>query len=187
MKINKKWAISLVEMIIVTVIMSFILVSLYTITIDAYSKFNSFRAKNFLLEESNKIQRNLASIRFAKDIVYLDQSPINHPELSEISFLLPNDDTFQIIPFDEGENTDSLTFIDTEWNEIYVYNKDLIDIKKFTITEMDQNINRWWVRINMLLSINWNENELAARRFWNIDYEQEYNIVYTFRNNSNSD
>jgi len=204
MKINKNWFVWwIVEMSIVVIIIAFILLALFTISTDAYKKYNSYRIKNFVLEENAKIQKALSWIRFGEWIKFIDETPVNHPELSNIIVQFPDSEQIEfriddlwaddISPTDFWPNwltsadSNDFSFFNNDNQEIYVYNKDIIEIRKMNIIPLDPNINRWWVLIHLELWADWRNNQLAARMFWNNEYFMEYNIVYTFRNTAQED
>lgn len=90
-KFNRKWfATSILELSIIMVVMGFILSTLYILTTDAYKKYNGYRIKNFVLEENNKFLKALWGARFGETLDYIDISPINHPNISNMIISFPD-------------------------------------------------------------------------------------------------
>ena len=194
--INRKWfATSILELSIVMIVMGFILSTLYVLTTDAYKKYNGYRIKNFVIEENTKFLKAVAWARFGETLKYIDESPINHPNLSNMIISFPNEKKIEFRPDDLWvDDTNDITFFNIDDQEIYTYNKDIIEIKKFKVTQLDDTVHRWWVRIHIVLWASWKRNELTgkqnqltARIFWNNEYFLDYYITYTFRNTPQED
>lgn len=189
MKFNKKWF-TLIELIFASIITMFIIGSIYTIAIDSYKKYNSYRIKGYVLQENTKFLKYLWRIRYWEGINYIDKNPVNHPNISDITINLPE---WKQISYQWDDlwinNTNDISFIDTDGNELYMYDKDIIEFKKFEITPLDPDIHRWWVRIHIIMWTSWRYdpiknriNRKATKLFGNTSFFLDYYITYTFRN-----
>jgi hypothetical protein len=182
-KLNNKWAVWwLLELSIVSVIVLFITTWIYTIITDSYQKYSNYKIQKYVVEQNNNILKHLGSIRFWEWVSVIDQYPVNHPNHTYIQIQLPQEEIMELRPIDYWTWTNDISFI-YKWQELFMYDKEVIDIKKFLITPLDNSVNRWWLKFDIELWA-YKDNFNASKRFWNVSYDIKYSITYTFRNTS---
>lgn len=179
---NKKWFTSLIEAGIVIAIMPILLYSIWFLATKAYKIYNDFQIKHYVLSENVKLNKALWSIRFANWIEFIDEQPLDHQNFSNIKLTLPDNKTLEFRVDNLLWETNDISYINTNWEEIYMYNKDFIDFKHFKITMLDDTINRQSLRLEIKFGIDWKNNNIAKTKFWNKEYYMDYSTTLTLRN-----
>jgi len=188
LKNNKAWF-TLLEVFFASMIFMIIITSVYYVSMYSYKEYNSYRIQNYVIQENQKLLNFLWRIRYATSIQYIDKNPTNHPNISDLKLNIPEGKTIQYVADDLWTDTNDISFIDVDSQKLYIYNKDIIELKKFEVTPLDPDIHRWWVRIHIIIwaswkkdPITWKINYNTAKLFWNTKYYLDYYITYTFRN-----
>lgn len=182
MRFNKKWF-TLIEIAVWMLLLWIVLALLSNLTITSYQRYIEHKKNMFVYEEVSKISSFFRKINFANGIEYIDENPVNHPNLSNVRFSVGNDEFIEISPIDLWiDDTNDIEFIDTDNQSRYMYDTKILDIKYFRVTELDNTINRWGVLIEMRIWLDPNNNLDARRWFWQREFYIDFKSVYTFRN-----
>lgn len=170
---------SVVELAVMFLIMPLLLVSFSGLTLSAIEQFKKSQLYAGVYKNNALFLKALAGTRFGNGIDFIDSDPtwgsvvVSMPWETQIKFLWTKSSAI---------NKD-VNFINESWTEIQTYEKWLYYFDRFEPIEIDNSINRWWVRYTIRFWTSWKHSELAARRFGiNEEYFLTYTVMYTFRN-----
>lgn len=177
---SKKWF-TLLELAVAVAIIPILLFAISSTAVKAYTLFKEHQIRTFILKENTKFNKWLWGIRFGSKVLYIDEAPANHPELSRLKIEAPWNHIIEFAPIDLWDKTEDIEFISGGRN-VYLYNTDYITFKKFKVTQLDNTHNRLSFKIDIIMWVDWENNELARSKFGRKPYFMQYSTTLTFRN-----
>lgn len=176
-------AITLTELSIVALLTPMLLWVVSNYLITWLNKYKETQVTTFILQENIKILKTIWWIRFWYDVIWIDSVS----NLTTLTIDMWEQQTMSFMPWTVWTDLeDDIIFTNKNGQVINIYDNRFLQINKFQAIELDDAINRKWIRFNINISVNWEKNDRVAKKFWkNVDKELEYSITYTFRNKNN--
>lgn len=175
---NRLWA-SVIELTVMLLIMPLLLVAFSGITLEAINQFKKSQLYAWVYKNNALFLKALSWTRFWNGIEFIDSDP----KWGSVIISMPWDTQIKFLGTKSSALHKDVNFINEAGTEIYTYEKGLYYFDRFEPVEIDNSINRWWVRYSIRFGTSWKHSELAARKFGiNEEYFLTYTVMYTFRN-----
>jgi len=133
-----------------------------------------------VLKANAMIIKGIWGIRFWNEIKWID----NSTDRATVRLWIWEDSEIQFI-WDNGNTLNNdVVYKNEQWNEVYLYDKDLLKFKKFKVVQLNNSVNRTWLKFYIEFWLSWKDSIENATRFWkDNEFFLKYPITYTLRNN----
>lgn len=178
-KKNRKWN-SLIELSVIMLIVPILTLTFSNIAIKWLKIFKEAQMYAVVIKNNSTFLKWLWGIRFANSIEWLD----NSTDRWTIKLWFWEDKEIKFIWDNWSTSNDDVLFFNENWDEIYLYDKEILKFEKFKPIQLNDSINRKWIRFYIKFWLSWKDNIITATRFWkDSEFFLEYPITYTLRNN----